>query len=131
MLVVGFYFGIRSERRLCEGGHLNLEYRWFRRLDLSDPVPNQSTFSKNRQGRFRESALQRHLFARTVERCIADGLVSGQLLAEDASLIEADANKQNSTSKEGSEHCAIDPIDAPRSVYVYLDALDDAAFEAA
>lgn len=62
MLLVGFCFDIRSERRLCEEVHLNLAYRWFCRLDLSDPVPNNSTFSKNRHGRFRESALLRHLF---------------------------------------------------------------------
>ena len=131
MLLVGYCFGIRSERRLCEEVHLNLAYRWFCRLDLSDPIPNHSTFSKNRHGRFRESALLRHLFEKTVARCIADGLVSGQRLAADASLIEADANKQNSTPKEDWDHNAIDPADAPRAVREYLDALDDAAFGAA
>ena len=131
MLLVGYCFGIRSERRLCEEVHLNLAYRWFCRLDLSDPIPNHSTFSKNRHGRFRESALLRHLFEKTVARCIADGLVSGQRLAADASLIEADANKQNSTPKEDWDHSAIDPNDAPRAVKEYLDVLDDAAFGAA
>ncbi len=62
MLLVGYCFGIRSERRLCEEVHLNLAYRGFCRLDLSDPIPNHSTFSKNRHGRFRESELLRHLF---------------------------------------------------------------------
>lgn len=131
MLLVGYCFGIRSERRLCEEVHLNLAYRWFCRLDLSDPVPNHSTFSKNRHGGFRESALLRHLFEKTVARCIADGLVSGQRLAADASLIEADANKQNSTPKEDWDRNAIDPNDAPRAVKEYLDVLDDAAFGAA
>ena len=131
MLLVGYCFGIRSERRLCEEVHLNLAYRWFCRLDLSDPVPNHSTFSKNRHGRFRESALLRPLFEKTVARCIADGLVSGQRLAADASLIEADANKQNSTPKEDWDRNAIDPKDAPRAVKEYLDVLDDAAFGAA
>lgn len=65
MLLVGYCFGIRSERRLCEEVHLNLAYRWFCRLDLSDPVPNHSSFSKNRHGRFGESKL-RHLFEKTV-----------------------------------------------------------------
>ena len=128
---MGYCFGIRSERRLCEEVHLNLAYRWFCRLDLSDPIPNHSTFSKNRHGRFRESALLRHLFEKTVARCIADGLVSGQRLAADASLIEADANKQNSTPKEDWDRSAIDPNDAPRAVKEYLDVLDDAAFGAA
>jgi transposase len=131
MLLVGYCFGIRSERRLCEEVHLNLAYRWFCRLDLSDPIPNHSTFSKNRHGRFRESKLLRHLFEKTVARCIADGLVSGQRLAADASLIEADASKQNSTPKEDWDHNAIDPNDAPRAVKEYLNVSDDAAFGAA
>ena len=56
MLIVGYCFGIRSERRLCEEVHLNLAYRWFCRLDLEDAVPDHSTFSKNRHGRFRDIA---------------------------------------------------------------------------
>jgi transposase len=94
-------------------------------------VPNLSTFSKNRHGRFRESKLLRHLFEKTVARCISDGLVSGHRLAADASLIEADANKQNTTPKEDWDRSAIDPNDAPRAVREYLDVLDDTAFGAA
>ena len=111
--------------------HLNLAYRWFCRLDLSDRVPDHSTFSKNRHGRFRDSELLRHLFETTVARCIAEGLVSGQRMAIDASLIEADANKQNSTPKEDWDAAHIDPADAPRAVREYLDTLDKAAFGAA
>ena len=55
MLLVGYIMGIRSERRLCEEVHLNLAYRWFCRLGLEDAIPDHSTFSKNRHGRFRES----------------------------------------------------------------------------
>lgn len=55
MLIVGYCYGIRSERRLCEEVHLNLAYRWFCRLGLEDAVPDHSTFSKNRHGRFRAS----------------------------------------------------------------------------
>ena len=131
MLLVGYCFGIRSERRLCEEVHLNLAYRWFCRLDLSDRVPDHSTFSKNRHGRFRDSELLRHLFETTVARCIEEGLVSGQRMAIDASLIEADANKQNSTPKEEWDTGAIDPADALRAVREYLDTLDEAAFGAA
>ena len=58
MLIVGYCYGVRSERRLCEEVALNLAYRWFCRLDLDDEVPDHSTFSKNRHGRFRESDLQ-------------------------------------------------------------------------
>jgi len=131
MLLVGYCFGIRSERRLCEEVHLNLAYRWFCRLDLSDHVPDHSTFSKNRHGRFRESELLRHLFEVTVARCIEEGLVSGQRLAVDASLIEADANKQFSASKEEWDTGRIDVASAPRAVREYLDTLDEAAFGAA
>ena len=131
MLLVGYCFGIRSERRLCEEVHLNLAYRWFCRLDLNDRVPDHSTFSKNRHGRFRESELLRHLFETTVVRCIEEGLVSGQRMAIDASLIEADANKQNSTPKEEWDAAGIDPANAPRAVREYLDTLDEAAFGAA
>jgi hypothetical protein len=67
----------------------------------------------------------------TVARCIEEGLVSGQRLAADASSIEADANKQNSTPKEDWDATGIDPADAPRAVREYLDTLDEAAFGAA
>ena len=131
MLLVGYCFGIRSERRLCEEVHLNLAYRWFCRLDLNDRVPNHSTFSKNRHGRFRESELLRHLFETTVGRCIEEGLVSGQRMAIDASLIEADANKQYSAPKDEWDAARVDRGAAPRAVKEYLDTLDEAAFGAA
>jgi transposase len=91
MLIVGYCMGIRSERRLCEEVHLNLAYRWFCRLGLEGAVPDHSTFSKNRHGRFRDSDLLRQLFEMTVERCMAEGLVGGEGFAVDASLIRADA----------------------------------------
>ena len=130
MLIVGYCFGIRSERRLCEEVHLNLAYRWFCRLGLEGDVPDHSTFSKNRHGRFRDSDLLRELFETTVRRCIEEGLVGGEGFAVDASLIRADANKQRSA--KGSE-----PVDweamaeTRRSVQEYLDTLDDAAWGAA
>ena len=80
ILLVGYIMGIRSERRLCEEVHVNLAYRWFCRLDLGDDVPDHSTFSKNRHGRFRESNLFRQLFESVVARCIAEGLVGGEIL---------------------------------------------------
>ena len=73
MLIVGYCFGIRSERRLCDEVHLNLGYRWFCRLGLDGAVPDHSTFSKNRHGRFRESDLLRKVFETTVRRCLAEG----------------------------------------------------------
>jgi transposase len=128
MLLVGYIMGIRSERRLCEDVHLNLAYRRLCRLDLADRVPDHSTFSKNRHGRFRDSGLLRHLFETVVARCIAEGLASGQRLAADASIIQADANRQNSTPKSDWQPGSIDPEEAPRAVREYLETLDDAAF---
>jgi transposase len=96
MLIVGYCMGIRSERRLCDEVHLNLAYRWFCRLGLDGRVPDHSTFSKNRHGRFRESDMLRRLFESVVQRCITEGLVAADGFAVDASLIAADANKQRS-----------------------------------
>jgi len=130
MLIVGYCYGIRSERRLCEEAHLNLAYRWFCGLGLEGQVPDHSTFSKNRHGRFSESAAFRHLFETVVERCIAEGLVGGEGFAVDASLIEADANRQRSIP--GSDwNRQRDPETASRSVREYLATLDDATWGAA
>lgn len=127
MLIVGYCFGIRSERRLCEEVHLNLAYRWFCRLGLDGGVPDHSTFSKNRHGRFRQSDLLRHLFETVLRRCIREGLVGGEGFAVDASLIKADANRQKGI--EGEKGLA--PEAAGRAVKEYLAVLDDAAFGAA
>ena len=130
MLIAGYCMGIRSERRLCEEVHLNLAYRWFCRLGLDDKVPDHSTFSKNRHGRFRESNVFRHLFETIVERCMAEGLVGADGFAVDASLIAADANKQRSVpSDEWKPEEVKDK--ACRAVREYLATLDDAAFGAA
>lgn len=131
MLLIGYIMGIRSERRLCNEVHLNLAFRWFCNLDLGDLVPDQSTFTKNRHGRFRESDLFRQLSKNVVARCIEEGMVDGDTFAADASIIRADANKQNSTPKEASDASSIDPSSAPRAVKEYLEVLDDAAFGAA
>ena len=93
MLVIGYCFGIRSERRLCEEVHLNLAYRWFCRLGLEDKIPDHSTFSKNRHGRFRESDTFRHVFESVLRRCMIEGLVEGEGFAIDASVVRADANR--------------------------------------
>lgn len=127
MLIVGYARGIRSERRLCEEVHLNLAYRWFCRLDLTHPVPDHSTFSKNRHGRFRDSDLFRHLFEEVLARCIAEGLVGGECFGADASLIKADASRYTKVDFAGWS--AADA--ASRATQEYLDTLDDAAFGAA
>ena len=124
MLLVGYCFGIRSERRLCEEVHLNLAYRWFCRLGLDGDVPDHSTFSKNRHGRFRECDLLRELFETVVRRCMAEGLVGGEGFAVDASLIKADANRQRCVPGEEG----LPPEATSRAIDEYLAVLDDAAF---
>jgi transposase len=127
MLLVGYCFGIRSERRLCDEVHLNLAYRWFCRLGLDGDVPDHSTFSKNRHGRFRDCDLLRTLFETVVRRCMAEGLVGGEGFAVDASLIKADANRQRCVpGEEGLPAAAVS-----RAIDEYLAVLDDAAFGAA
>jgi transposase len=123
MLLVGYCHGIRSERRLCEEVHLNLAYRWFCRLGLDGDVPDHSTFSKNRHGRFRDSDLLRRLFETVVGRCMAEGLVGGEAFAVDASLIVADAHRQRGVAQAGE----LDPA-SNRAVTEYLAVLDDTAF---
>ncbi len=104
MLLVGYCFGMRSERRLCEEVHVNLAYRWFCRLGLEDQVPNHSTFSKNRHGRFRDCELFRFVFESAVERCMDKGLIGGEGFAVDASIIKADAHRARGfPGKEGVE----------------------------
>lgn len=95
MLVIGYCYGIRSERRLCEEVRLNLAYRWFCRLGLEEAIPDHSAFSRARHGRFREADILRSVFESTVETCMDKGLVGGEGFATDASIIRADANRQN------------------------------------
>ena len=91
MLLIGYLYGINGERRLCQEVHLNIAYRWFCDLSLEDKVPDHSTFSKNRHGRFEGTHLFREMFYQIVEQTIAKGLVRGKHLSTDASLIAADA----------------------------------------
>src|SRR5207245_4113336 len=90
MLIVGYCYGIRFERKLCEEVKLHLGYRWFCRLELDDKVPDHSTFSVNRHGRFRDSDILRHVFEAVVRACMDVGLVKGEGFAVDARLSEAD-----------------------------------------
>ena len=124
MLVIGYCFGIRSERRLCEEVHLNLAYRWFCRLGLEDAVPDHSSFSKNRHGRFRESGAFRHLFEGVLQRCMDEGLVRGEGFATDASIIKADAQRANSVHGEETLNWR-NTEETTRPVREYLDALEE------
>src|SRR6266513_5180679 len=130
MLILGYAFGLRSERLLCREVKVNLAYRWFCGLSIEDKIPDHSAFSRARNERFRDSGIFRSVFERVVGACIGAGLVGGEGFAVDASLIVADANKQRSTSgplwnKE------LDAEAVSRATKEYLATLDDAAFGAA
>jgi len=122
MLLVGYCYSIRSERRLCEEVELNLAYRWFCRLGLEDGVPDHSTFSVNRHGRFRESDILRTVFEEVVCGCMAAGLVGGEGFAVDASVIEANASRFQRV--EGAEVDWTPEQRAKRPVQEYLVALE-------
>ncbi|MEP5089113.1 MAG: transposase, partial [Paracoccaceae bacterium] len=93
MLLIGYLYGIRSETRLCDEVHLNLAYRWFCRLGLEGQVPERSTFSKNRHGRFAGGDILRRVFETVVEVCTDHGLVGGTGALVDGSTVHADANR--------------------------------------
>ena len=93
MLLIGYLSGIRSERKLCAGMHLNLAHRWFCRLGVDDVVPNHSTFSKNRHRRFRDGNVFRAVFEQVVHCCVEAGLVPGESAAVDGSQVDADASR--------------------------------------
>src|SRR5438270_14010981 len=122
MLLVGYCYGIRHERRLCQEVALHLAYRWFCKLDLNDKVPHHSTLSVNRLGRFRESEILRHIFERVVATCMAAGLVKGEGFAVDASVMEANASRYH--GKAPDELDWTDAQRQKRAVAEYLAGLE-------
>jgi transposase len=125
MLVVGYCYGIRSERKLCQEVALHLAYRWFCKLDLDDEVPHHSTLSTNRLGRFHESDLLRHIFERVVWAAMAMGLIKGEGFAVDASVMEANASRYHGKAPE--DLAWTDKQRQARAVAEYLAALDEVA----
>jgi len=95
MLLVGYLFGFSSERRLCDEVRMHVGYRWFVGLSLDEKVPDHSTFSKNRHGRFKESRFYQQMFDQIVQQCMEKGLVSGMHLTVDSTLVKANASFKN------------------------------------
>jgi transposase len=122
MLIVGYCYGLRSERKLTQEVELHLAYRWFCRLDLDDKVPHHSTFSENRLHRFRESDVFRHIFERIVAACMSAGLVKGEGFAVDASVMEANASRYH--GKAPDEIVWAEPERQTRAVKEYLAGLE-------
>ncbi len=123
MLIVGYCYGIRFERRLCEEVALHLAYRWFCRLDLDDEVPDHSTFSVNRHGRFRHSDIFRQIFEAVVFACMNGGLVKGEGFAVDASVIEANASRFHGKAPDEIDWSL--PERQTRAAAEFLAGLDD------
>jgi transposase len=125
MLIVGYVFAIRSERRLCSEVQVNLAYRWFCQLGIEDRIPDHSVFSRARHERFRQSDALRRIFESVVAKCIAAGLVGGEGFSIDASLIRADVDKKK--RMPGDQPVSWPKAEeASRAVREYLTALDAA-----
>ena len=100
ILLLGYLYGITSERKLLEELRMHLAWRWFTGLGFDQEIPHHWTFSKNRHGRFQESNLFQELFERIVEQCIAAGLVEGEQMSVDGSFIMANANHHSRIPRE-------------------------------
>ena len=125
MLLVGYVFALRSERRLCSEVQVNLAYRWFCKLSVEDKIPDHSVFSRARHERFRESDALRRVFEGVVAMCIAARLVGGEAFSVDASLIKADVDKKKRAP--GDQPIAWPKAEqASHAVREYLSALDTA-----
>ena len=120
LLLVGYLYGITSERRPLEEVRMHLAYRWFTRLGFEQEIPDHSTFSKNRHGRFRQSGVFREVFEQIVRRCLAAGLVEGQNLAVDGTIVGANASRQSRVPREQLREVA----QLSRTVREYLAELE-------
>jgi len=118
MMLIGYLFGIRSERRLEQEIRMNIGYRWFLGLGLTDPVPDHSTISQNRRRRFKGSNIFQEIFDEIVRQAMASGLVGGDQLFTDSTHLKASANRNRREVVEVEQ--------LPRD---YLDDLEKAVNE--
>ncbi len=120
ILLIGYLYGINSERKLVEELRMHLAWHWFTGLGFDQEVPHHSTFSKNRHGRFHESKLFEQLFEEVVRRCIGVGLVRGDKLSVDGTFVEANASKESRIPREQLAEAA----QVNRTVREYLAELE-------
>ena len=120
LLLVGYLYGITSERRLLDEVRMHLAYRWFTRLGFEQEIPDHSTFSKNRHGRFRQCGVFRKAFEEIVRRCLEAGLVEGRNLAVDGTLVGANASNQSRVPREK----LVEVAQISRTVQEYLTELE-------
>lgn len=121
MLLIGYLYGVTSERKLVEELRMHLAWRWFTGLGFDQEIPHHSTFSKNRHGRFHESNLFQELFEHIVDQCVRVGLVKGDHLAADGSFIQANANHNQRVPREQLTEVA----QVNRTVREYLAELEE------
>src|SRR6201993_3897137 len=120
ILLIGYLYGISSERKLVEELRMHLAWRWFTGLGFDEEVPHHSTFSKNRHGRFQESKVFEQLFEEVVAQCLAVGLVRGAKLSVDGTFVEANASKESRIPRERLMEAA----QVNRTVREYLAELE-------
>jgi len=121
ILLIGYLYGITSERRLVEELRMHLAWRWFTGLGFDQEIPHHSTFSKNRHGRFQESKLFEELFEQIVRQCIEVGLVEGKQLSVDGTFVEANAAKESRVPRERLAEAA----QVHRTVRQYLKEVEE------
>jgi transposase len=121
ILLIGYLYGITSERKLVEELRMHLAWRWFTGLGFDQEIPHHSTFSKNRHGRFQQSGLFQELFERIVDQCINAGLVKGEHMSVDGSFIQADANSDSRIPREQLAEAA----QVNRTVRQFLTELEE------
>lgn len=116
MLLIGYLYGIKSERRLVEEVQFNIAYRWFCGFELDDTIPNHSTFSKTRTRKWQQSSLFQKAFYEIVKQCIDSGLIDGEAMAADGSYIPANVSRESWINVE---------TEVEQSMQSYLDSLDE------
>ena len=100
LLLLGYLFGIRSERQLIREVQVNVAYRWFLGLRLTDKVPDASTISQNRRRRFADSEIYQEIFDEIVLQATGRGMVEGKVLYTDSTHLKANANKNKYDLKD-------------------------------
>ncbi|HEU0368093.1 MAG TPA: transposase [Candidatus Acidoferrum sp.] len=121
ILLIGYLYGVTSERKLVEELRMHLAWRWFTGLSFDQEIPHHSTFSKNRHGRFQQSKLFEELFEQIVRQCVGVGLVEGKHLSVDGSFVEANASKESRIPREQLAEAA----QVNRTVRQYVAELEE------
>jgi transposase len=123
MLFIGYLFGVRSERQLVREVEVNVAYRWFLGLRLTDKVPDASTLSQNRRRRFAGTGIEQDIFDTIVEQAIEHKLIGGRVLYTDSTHLKANANKRH--------YDLVEVEQTPAAYLAELDAAVDAERAAA